>query len=943
MTDAEQREAARQFHMKWVGKGKEDEDDRSYWIDILERLLDVPSVTDHIDFQKKVIVDGNTKRIDAYIPETRVLIEQKSLGIKLDQKVKQSGGIELTPYEQAKRYNDNLPLSEKARYIVTSNFEEIWVYDMEERVPENKVEVINIDNLQNECYRLSFLVKQKVSSISAEMQVSIDAGKIVGLLYDAFYKQYGIDDISDEHERKRAFESLNILCVRIVFCLYAEDAGIFGTHAMFHDYLERFEVRDLRRALLDLFEVLNTSDGTNGTKNKRPKYLEAELAAFPYVNGGLFFGNYEIPPFTDEIRTLLLTKACDFDWHAISPTIFGAVFESTLNPETRRSGGMHYTSVENIHKVIDPLFLDDLKAELDEIKNISVVKTQKSRLDAYQEKLASLTFLDPACGSGNFLTETYLSLRRLENEVLELKVAADKKEVTGQISFANEATSPIKVSIQQFYGIEINDFAVTVAMTALFIAESQMLKETEAVVQMNIDYLPLKSYTQIVEGNALRMDWNEVVPKERLNYIMGNPPFVGHNVRSDQQKDDMRYVFNDIQTDKSDYVISWFYIAANYITDMTKVAFVSTNSICQGTSVGVIWKELFRLGIHISFAWNTFVWNSEAIDNAHVHVVIVGFQKSPVMIPVLFNSQTDEKRICGNINGYLLDAPDICIERQQHPISDVPRIRVGSLPRSSAFTVTADEKPMFIADNALCEKWIRPYIGADEFINKRERYCLWLKGADISEIRKCKMVLDRVNRVREDRLSSSSAQTRRTADTPTLFAVDAQPNTNYLLIPQVSSERRRYVPIGFMSPEIIASNLVFVVPDATLFHFGVLTSNVHNAWMRTVCGRMKSDYRYGGDIVYNSFPWPETMPDQQSLIEKTAKGILDVRELYANNTLADLYDPLTMPPDLLKAHRENDRAVMNAYGFDIKTMSEAECVAELMKKYQDAVQKEGEN
>lgn len=464
MTDTEQREAARQFVNRWMGKGKEDEDGRSYWIDLLSNVLGMDNVIERLNFEKKVIVEGNTKRIDVYIPETHVIIEQKSLGKVLDQKIHNSGDIDLTPYEQAKRYNDNLPYDEKARWIVTCNFSDIWIYDMNAKVPEPIK--IALEELLSKYPLLDFLVKKDIKKISHEMEVSIKAGEIVGLIYDAFYKQYRISEAKEKDEtaeqkkrREHKLKSLNALCVRLVFCLYAEDAGIFGQRNMFHDYLEAYEVKDCRRAIIELFKTLATPI------LERDEYLEEDLAQFPYVNGGLFADEtIEVPPFTEEIKQLLLTKASeDFNWRDISPTIFGAVFESTLNPETRRSGGMHYTSIENIHKVIDPLFLDELKNEFQEILQIQVRRTKDKRLDEFQNKLAGLTFLDPACGSGNFLTETYLSLRRLENEVIQEKV-------NGQITLG-EVRNPIKVSIQQFYGIEINDFAVTVAKTALWIAE----------------------------------------------------------------------------------------------------------------------------------------------------------------------------------------------------------------------------------------------------------------------------------------------------------------------------------------------------------------------------------------------------------------------------------------------------------------------------------------
>jgi len=507
MTEAERREAARQFCQRWANKGQEDQDDRSYWLDILQGILGAADATSRVEFQKKVIVGGNTKRIDAYIPETRVIIEQKSLSIPLDKKVHQSGDIELTPYEQAKRYNDNLPVSEKARWIVTSNFSEIRIYDMDTAVPEKNVTVIALSEIQTRYPQLDFLLNKKVKRITEEMELSLKAGELVGKIHDRFLEQY------NDPMAKKTQNSLNILCVRLVFCLYAEDAGLFGTKGAFNKYIRQYEPKDIRQALLNLFKVLDTP-----YEERAEMYLDPELDAFPYCNGGLFANeNIVIPRITQEIKDTILESSV-FNWSKISPTIFGAVFESTLNPETRRSGGMHYTSIENIHKVIDPLFLDDLTAELEEIKKISYDKTREKRLREFQDKLASLKFLDPACGSGNFLTETYVSLRRLENEAL-------KELQHGQIAFGDETINPIKVHITQFYGIEINDFAVTVAKTALWIAESQMLKETEDVVyigsNIHLEFLPLKTNASIIEGNALQLDWNRIVHKTELSYIMG--------------------------------------------------------------------------------------------------------------------------------------------------------------------------------------------------------------------------------------------------------------------------------------------------------------------------------------------------------------------------------------------------------------------------------------
>lgn len=926
MTDAEQREAARQFVNKWRGKGNEDEDGRSYWIDLLHNVLGMENVTDRVDFEKKVYVDGNKKRIDAYIPETRVLIEQKSLGKALDQKIHNSGDIDLTPYEQAKRYNDNLSFSEKARWIITSNFAQIWIYDMEQSNSKDFAPIkLELVDLQTKYPLLDFLIKKEVKKISHEMEISIKAGNIVGKLYDAFINQY--KDPTNEHSLK----SLNALCVRIVFCLYAEDAGIFGEHAMFHDYLQSFQTERMRNALIDLFRVLDQKP------EERDPYLEPELAAFPYVNGGLFSDeNIEIPMFTDEIRELLLVEASEkFNWSDISPTIFGAVFESTLNPETRRSGGMHYTSIENIHKVIDSLFLDDLKAELADIEKIQVKNTRNRKLHQFQDKLASLEFLDPAAGSGNFLTETYLSLRRLENQVV--------RDLAGGQMMLGEVLEPIKVSITHFHGIEINDFAVTVAKTALWIAESQMMKETEAIIIQHLDFLPLTTNANIVEGNALRIDWNEVVDQSKLNYIMGNPPFVGGMYMNAIQKKEIREIFKDADgAGEMDYVCAWYKLACQYMQGTKiKVAFVSTNSICQGEQVTTFWKYLFqKYSVMINFAYTTFVWDSEANDKARVHCVIIGFT---------LNDDPDVKKIyhadgsfeeAETINPYLSNGSAIFIEAHSNPICNVPKMRFGSMPRDGGgFILTPEERTELIQKEPIAEKWIHLYIGATEFLNNKERYCLWLVGADPSELAKCPTVTKRVESIRDFRASSKAAGTKKFAATPTLFCQIAQPDSDYIIVPKTSSGKRRYLPLGFMSADVIASDLVFLIPDATKYEFGILMSNVHNAWMRQVAGRLKSDYRYSKDIVYNDFPWPSPSVDQQNMIEKTAQAILDARKLYPNSSLANLYNPLTMPPELRKAHTANDIAVMKSYSFSTK-MSEADCVAELMKMYQKLVEKQ---
>lgn len=916
MTDAEKREAARQFYYKWKGQGREDEDDRSYWLDILQRIMGADDATDRVEFQKKVIVGSNTKRIDAYIPETKIIIEQKSLGIPLDRKIHQSGGIELTPYEQAKRYNDNLPSSEKARWIVTSNFAEIWVYDMDTRVPEDHITKIAIADLQSHYSLLDFLLGKKVSRITEEMELSLKAGELVGKIYDKFLAQY-----NDPNDRA-AQNSLNVLCVRLVFCLYAEDAGLFGDKSAFSRYIAQYEPKDIRQALLQLFRVLDTP-----LDERADLYLDEELEAFPYCNGGLFADeNIIIPKITPEIKATL-EESSHFDWSKISPTIFGAVFESTLNPETRRSGGMHYTSIENIHKLIDPLFLDELKAEYTEITKLGVQKVKETKLRAFQDKLSRLKFLDPACGSGNFLTETYMSLRRMENEVIS-------QLQYGQIAFGDEYFNPIKVQISQFYGIEINDFAVTVAKTALWIAESQMMRETEDIVHMNLDFLPLKSNASIVEGNALRLDWETVVPKNELTYIMGNPPFVGYAYQSKEQKEDMKSI-QGLERNV-DYVASWYYKAVAYIQNTKiKCAFVSTNSITQGEQVCSVWEYLYNnYQLNINFAYRTFRWDSEANSKAHVHCVIIGFSCSRETTAKLFHDDTVTE--VPNINPYLIAGNNVFIHKCNKNISNMPEMRRGNQPTDDGnFIFSEEEMKEAISAEPFIKPYIRPFLMGKDFIARKPRYCLWLVGVAPSEIKKSKIIMERVNKVREFRLNSSKAATVKKADTPTLFDEIKQVDSDYIAVPIVSSENRRYIPIDYLPSEIIAGNKLFMLPKASLYEFGILTSNVHMSWMRTVCGRLKSDYSYSNTIVYNNFPWPTPTEAQKAKIEATAQGILDARAKYPDDSLADLYDPLTMPPELRKAHQANDVAVMQAYGLDVKSTSEEDCVAFLMKLYQE--------
>ncbi len=981
-----QKKAAKEFADFWKNKGDERQETARFWIGLLEKVLGMENPAERIEFEKKVQLK-HTSFIDAYIPETKVLIEQKSVDVDLRKEAKQSDGAMLTPYRQAKRYADEMPNSLRPDWIIVCNFREFLIYDMEK--PHDEPVQVLLEDLPDKFECLQFMIDSQKTSVSPEEQISLKAGELVGKLYDALYKEYIEPD-------ENSLRSLNILCVRIVFCLYAEDAGLFETRTAFEDYIKSFNLPNLRDGIIKLFKALDTK------LENRDKY-DSTLNSFPYVNGGLFADdNIEIPNFTKEIVDVIVNYCAPFDWSEISPTIFGAVFESTLNPETRRKDGMHYTSIKNIHKVIDPLFMDDLKAEFAKIVKTCRGVSLKTKLEDFRNKLAGLRFLDPACGSGNFLTETYISLRRLENESLKVIHGS-------QMLLSSKDFSPIKVRISQFYGIEINDFAVTVAKTALWIAESQMMKETEEIVEQNLDFLPLSTSATIVEGNALRMDWttletetkNDFVFADRLNvykineksgvnmvcepevpynahytelnvvtpeiterkfpekddkksvvydYIIGNPPFVGYGLQSEIQKEDtlLNYVDEKGKTYKAagkiDYVANWYFKAAKLILGTkTRCAFVSTNSITQGEQVTNVWRPIFeRFKIHIDFAYQTFRWANETTDKknmAAVHCVIIGFSSV---------SDKKEKRIFSgnkqftnaeNISPYLIDSPIVWLESRLKPLSNVLLMTTGNRPADGGhLIIEEDEYEDFVRKEPDALKYIKNLTGAEEYINNKKRYCLWLVGATPVEIRSMKEVYKRVQLCRDDRLNGAPDR-QKLADTPSLFRELKNPE-KYIIVPATSSENRRYIPLGFLGYDTIPTNSAVIIPDAGQYEFGILTSSVHMAWMRTVCGRLKSDYRYSKDIVYNNFPWCNPTEAQKAKIEQTAQAILDARAKYPDSSLADLYDETTMPPELRKAHKENDKAVMQAYGFNPK-MGESEIVAELFKMYEKLTKKKG--
>lgn len=931
--------AAKLFVKAWQNRGDEKQDTQQFWMDLLQEVYGIRHPSRCIKFevpaqkQKKKGTDFKDAVINRFTSNA-VLVEQKGKDKKLDESIRQSDGTLLTPFEQAKRYDDQSGYGDKARWIITCNFQNFWIYDMSKTgsdlfAPVAKLELKDLSDHLNWLDIIADAESEEEHSFKEETAVSVKAGELVGIMYDALQKNYL------HPEDPFSQRSLNILCVRLVFCLYAEDSGLFEHgEKQFHDYLTQFNASQMRNALIDLFKVLNTP--AEPFDMRAPMYLSDDLNAFPYVNGGLFEEEIEIPRFTDEIVDILLNKeSMGFDWSVISPTIFGAVFESTLNQKTRRAQGMHYTSIENIHKVIDPLFLDELKRRLEFLKANSST-TQKQLID-YQNSLTSLVFLDPAAGSGNFLTETYLCLRRLENEVISILNKGAQRMVF------DPTYSPIKVSIQQFYGIEINDFAVSVAQTALWIAEHKMFKETEDILNMKMNFLPLKTFTHIHEGNALTTDWNNVVLASKVQYIISNPPFIGAR-KMDQgsnQKREIEELFAEIKDVQDlDYVTGWYKKAAVYIQNTNiEVGFVSTNSICQGAQVPILWDELIhKFHICINFAHQTFEWNSEAAEKAHVYVIIIGFSTINKKEKQLFTYKTvksnSEKLIVSYINPYLLPIDCGFVSAQKVPLCNVPIMMFGNQPRDGGnLVVTKDEYSETVKKEPGIKKWLHPYIGADEFLNNKERWCLWLVDATPKDINTSKFLKERVSAVRTFRENSKAKTTNGYARTPSLFAQRPIVNTDYIAIPETTTSNRKYVPMGFMDKSVIASNLLMIIPDATIIQFGILESIVHMAWMRVVCGRLGNGYRYSKEIVYNCFPWPSPTDAEKTKIAKSAQSILDARAQYSDSSLFDLYDPNTMPAELSLAHHANDKAVMEAYGFN-QELTEMEVVEKLMEMYQ---------
>lgn len=926
---ADQREAARKraakdFVAKWAGRGYEKGDTSSFWLELLRDVIGMEDVTTNVRFENRTSERGF---IDVVIRDAKTVVEQKSLGVDLD-KAEMRQGVAVTPFGQAKRYADSLRNSERPDTIIVCDFDRFRIHDLDTEHPERDYEEFRLAELPEQLHLLDFLLDPQRERQRRETQVSLDAGTLIGKLYDLLRAQY-IDPDSEE-----SMHSLNVLCVRLVFLLFAEDAGLFPKNAFYH-YLKPVPSDRARAALKELFAYLNEAP------QERDPYAADALKAFPYVNGGLFAADVEVPQLTQEIMDVLLDEVSEgTDWSQISPTVFGGVFESTLNPETRRSGGMHYTSPQNIHRLIDPLFLDGLKAELDGILTAQGVGDRKRRndLERFHDKIAGLTFFDPACGSGNFLTETYIQLRKLENKILSVLLNDQG------VFDLQEQHSPLKVSLQQFHGIEINDFAVNVATTAMWIAELQANAEAETIVYGMVQDLPLRDSAHVVLGNALTVDWAEVLDPAECDYIIGNPPFRGARFQTGEQKAELMAVFHGARNAGNiDYVAGWYMKAARYMGDHpVRAGFVSTNSICQGEQVANVWSPIYDLGVRIDFAHDTFRWTTDASGGASVFVVIVGFSKlggSKRLFHYPRGEGQPEESSPAQLNAYLKDAPDVFVWSRSRPLSDVPEMGIGNKPIDGGqYLFTPAEKAEFLAQEPRAERFFHRWYGSQEFIRRIERWVLWLGEASSAELASMPLVMDRVRAVRDLRSASSSAPTRKLADRPTRFHVENMPEGESLVIPKVSSERRRYIPIGYLQKGALASDLVFLARDATLYDFGLLQSRAHNAWMRVVAGRLKSDYRYSVDVVYNTFVWPEASSSERAEIERLGQAVLDARAQHPEATIAQMYEAKNdfLFPDLTAAHKALDDAVERAYGVQ-PGLDEADLVAHLFELYAKAV------
>lgn len=916
---------AEAFASRWANKGNENQDTQRFWIDFYQNVLGVEDAASRLEFEKPVSTDASTHEgyIDVFIPSAKTLVEQKSLGIDLA-KEETRQGRKVTPAKQGNAYAQGMPLSQQPRYIIACNFAEFWVFDRErDSLCREPLFKLPLAELPKNLAAIQFLKGGAEAPATISRAVSVEAGKIMSKLHDQVAEAFDDPDTPENHH------ALSVLMTRLMFLMFCEDSGLVAPNA-FRDYVSHFQAGDLRRGLKDLFVWLDTKD------EDRDKYAESWLKKLPYMNGGLFREKTEIPPLSENFRYTLIVEGCqEFDWSGVSPTVFGSIFEGALSHDHRRANGQHFTSPENIHKVIDPLFLDGLKAEFDGACAKPVAGGARTRaLKELHEKIGGISILDPAAGSGNFLTESYLCLRQLENRIL-FELQGDQ----ASFSFEDSGDRDVLVSLKNFHGIELEDFACCVARTALWIAEKQADTDTAKVTQRVYQELPLTDYEGIVNANALRIDWNSVVPADEVDYILGNPPFIGNARLEDSQKEDRANVF-ERSAGSLDYVACWHKTASEYMAGHhTRCAFVSTNSICQGQQVEPLWKPLFENGVHIDFAYPTFEWDSQASDEAHVHVIIVGFSREHIKEKVLFDREGTPK-VVGNINGYLAPIKDMFVSRRSRPLCDVlPMVRGCQPTDDGNLLLTQEERDELLCREPDAAPYIKPFSMGAEYINGIPRYCIWLDGVDPAVLTKLPLVRTRVQAVREFRFTSKKAATQKKAATPWLFDEVRPPKgKSYIAVPKVSSGRRKYVPMGFVTNGMIPGDKLFFISNGGLYEFGVLESQFQNAWMRRVAGRLKSDYSYSNTIVYNNFVWPVETDEHRAKIEKCAQAVLDARNSHPDASLADMYNPDNefLFADLMRAHDQLDAAVESAYGVDFDG-DEDKIVAHLFNLYAEKV------
>jgi hypothetical protein len=887
------------FARRWKDGWDEKSEAQSFVRDFL-RVFGAEDAAAVGRFEERAQRESGRGFMDYFWPK-KIAIEMKSKGRDLNR-----------AYTQLVDYLSHLPEDEIPELWMVSDFETIVLW----RRSTKQRKQFKTKDLKKNIRQFADIAGLETQRVDIDqLEVNVKAAEMMARLHDAL-KEHGYEG-----------HDLEVYLVRLLFCLFAEDTGIFSKNS-FGDYIEfhtQADGSDLSYRIAELFEVLNQSPEAR----VRRTLLKEELKQFNYINGKLFETRLPSADFNAKMRAVLLDCSRKFDWDKISPAIFGAMFQGVMDSKQRRELGAHYTSEENILKLINPLFLDSLWEEFER------VKYDPKLLEAFHRKIANLKFLDPACGCGNFLIVTYGELRRLEFAILKMKLS---ESAYTQLRFGdNPLEREILCNVDQFYGIEYEDFPCQIAQVGLWLTDHQWNNEVAEHFGIPFVRLPLRQSATIAHGNALRLDWEGIVPKAQLSYVLGNPPFVGARIMSPEQKADVLHIFGDVKNAGNlDYVAAWYYNTAKIISTQPRIraAFVSTNSITQGEQVAILWKPIMeQFGLHIDFGYRTFKWSNEAKGKAAVHCVIVGFSATPGITKRVYDGE--EKIEAQNINGYLVDASSIFLESRKKPLCNVPEIGIGNKPVDGGnYLFTEEEKAEFLLREPQAEKWFRPWIGSHEFINHYFRYCLWLGNCSPTDLRKMPEAMKRIEAVRQFRLNSDSTPTQKIAETPTRFHVENIPTSTYIVVPKVSSERRKYIPIGYITPNIMSSDLVFIIPNATLYHFGLLTSNVHNAWARAVCGRLKSDYRYSKDIVYNNFPWPTLTEAQKTAIEAAAQGVLNARAAFPDCSLADLYDPNTMPPELNKAHKKLDKAVWAAYGFTPRTHpSEAAVVAALMEMW----------